>query len=82
MKLRSSEIRRARPLLGTLVEIGAAGTNAAVAIEAAFYEIETIHRLMSFHEVHSDVSRINHAAPGEFSASIAAPTKCSVVRNG
>jgi thiamine biosynthesis lipoprotein len=52
-------------LLGTLVEIGAVGANAAVAIEAAFREIETIHRLMSFHEENSDVSRINHAAPGE-----------------
>jgi len=65
MKSRSSEIRRARPWLGTLVEIGAAGANAAAGIEAAFCEIETIHRLMSFHEVNSDVSRINRAAPGE-----------------
>ena len=65
MKLRSSEIRRARPLLGTLVEIGAVGANAAAGIEAAFREIETIHRLMSFHEENSDVSRINRAAPGE-----------------
>jgi FAD:protein FMN transferase len=62
MKSRSSEIRRARPLLGTLVEIGAVGANAAKGIEAAFREIETIHRLMSFHEQDSDVSRINRAA--------------------
>jgi FAD:protein FMN transferase len=65
MKSRSSEIRRARPLLGTLVEIGAAGANAAIGIEAAFQEIETIHRLMSFHEADSDVSRINRASAGE-----------------
>ncbi len=65
MKSRSSEIRRARPLLGTLVEIGAVGANASVGIEAAFREIETIHRLMSFHEENSDVSHINRAAPGE-----------------
>ncbi|HEY7168746.1 MAG TPA: FAD:protein FMN transferase [Candidatus Binatia bacterium] len=65
MKSRSSEIRRARPLLGTLVEIGAEGANAAAGIEAAFGEIETIHRLMSFHEENSDVSRINRARPGE-----------------
>ena len=65
MKSRSSEIRRARPLLGTLVEIGAAGANAVAGIAAAFHEIDTIHRLMSFHEANSDVSRINRAVPGE-----------------
>jgi FAD:protein FMN transferase len=65
MKSRSSEIRRARPLLGTLVEIGAVGPDAAAAIEAAFGEIETVHRLMSFHEEKSDVSRVNRAMPGE-----------------
>jgi thiamine biosynthesis lipoprotein len=65
MKSHSSEIRRARPLLGTLVEIGAVGPNAAAGIDAAFHEVETIHRLMSFHDANSDVSRINRAAPGE-----------------
>jgi len=58
---RSSEVRRARPLLGTLVEIAASGAGAAVAVEAAFREIEAVHRLMSFHEPGSDVSRINRA---------------------
>jgi thiamine biosynthesis lipoprotein len=64
--------RRARPLLGTLVEIdiddgGNAAANAAfnatsiAAFEAAFARIALIHRLMSFHEAHSDVSRINLA---------------------
>ena len=61
MKSLSSEIRRARPLLGTLVEIGAAGEHAAVAIEAAFREIEIIHRLMSFHETDSDIARLYRA---------------------
>ena len=65
MKSRLNEIRRARPLLGTLVEIGAAGTKAAAGIEAAFREIEAIHRLMSFHEAESDVSHINRASPEE-----------------
>ena len=65
MKLRSNEIRRARPLLGTLVEIGAVGANAAAGVEAAFREIATVHQLMSFHEENSDVSRFNRAAPGE-----------------
>ena len=61
MKSLSNEIRRARPLLGTLVEIGAAGENAVPAIEAAFREIEIIHRLMSFHETDSDIARLNRA---------------------
>jgi thiamine biosynthesis lipoprotein len=61
MKSLSNEIRRARPLLGTFVEIGAVGENAALAIEAAFREIEVIHRLMSFHETHSDIARLNRA---------------------
>jgi FAD:protein FMN transferase len=61
MKSLSNEIRRARPLLGTLVEIGAAGEHAAPAIEAAFREIEIIHRLMSFHEIDSDIARLNRA---------------------
>ncbi|MGE5220637.1 MAG: FAD:protein FMN transferase [Chloroflexota bacterium] len=65
MKSRSNEIRRARPLLGTLVEIGAVGANAAAGVDAAFREIEIIHRLMSFHEENSDVSHINRAAPGK-----------------
>lgn len=54
-------MRRARPLLGTIVEIQAGG-NAAVsakAISAAFAAVEKVHRLMSFHEPQSDVSRLN-----------------------
>jgi thiamine biosynthesis lipoprotein len=54
---------RARPLLGTFVEINAAGPPAAV--EAAFAIIQDVHRLMSFHEKGSDVSRINMARAGE-----------------
>ncbi|HEY7216767.1 MAG TPA: FAD:protein FMN transferase [Candidatus Binatia bacterium] len=65
MKSRSNEIRRARPLLGTLVEIGAVGANAVAGIDAAFREIAAVHQLMSFHEKDSDVSRLNRAAPGE-----------------
>jgi thiamine biosynthesis lipoprotein len=55
--------RRVRPLLGTLVEIAAAGPLAAV--DAAFGAVLEVHRLMSFHEVESDVSRINMARPRE-----------------
>lgn len=53
--------RRARPLLGTLVEIGARGPDAPAAVEAAFTRVHEVHRLMSFHDAGSDVSRINRA---------------------
>jgi FAD:protein FMN transferase len=59
------EVRRCRPLLGTFVEIQAFGTNAAElddAIEAAFLAIAQVHRLMSFHDPESDVSRMNRDA--------------------
>jgi thiamine biosynthesis lipoprotein len=65
MKPPSSEVARARPLLGTLVEITIGAGEAGHAIDAAFEEIALIHRLMSFHETASDVSRLNHSAPGE-----------------
>src|SRR5229473_3099583 len=58
-------IRRARPLLGTFVEIAVAGQTfdaAEAAVEAAFAAIATVHRLMSFHEADSDVSRLNRGA--------------------
>jgi thiamine biosynthesis lipoprotein len=61
-------IRRARPLLGTLVEIQVEACDAAGAhraIDAAFGEIAAVHRLMSFHEAGSDVTRYNRARPGE-----------------
>jgi FAD:protein FMN transferase len=57
--------RRARALLGTIVEIAAAGPPAVAAVDAAFDAIQDVHRLMSFHEVGSDVSRINNARAGE-----------------
>jgi thiamine biosynthesis lipoprotein len=59
------EIRRCRPLLGTFVEIGASSSKAqdlARGIEAAFLAVEGVHRLMSFHEPESDVSRMNRDA--------------------
>jgi thiamine biosynthesis lipoprotein len=65
--------RRAKPLLGTLVEISvkmagidmdAETSRADRAIDAAFSEIATIHHLMSFHEPQSDVARINRAETG------------------
>jgi thiamine biosynthesis lipoprotein len=55
---------RARPLLGTLVEIGARGASAQAvddAVERAFAAVQTIHDLMSYHDPASDVSRLNRA---------------------
>jgi thiamine biosynthesis lipoprotein len=65
MATTSASIRRARPLLGTFVEIAVAqapfpGMEATV--EAAFAAVAAVHRLMSFHEADSDVSRLNRSA--------------------
>ena len=60
--------RRAQPWLGTLVEITIADTlgdaDLNLAFGCAFDAIAAVHRLMSFHDPDSDVSRINRAAPG------------------
>ena len=58
-------IERARPLLGTVVAVrvrGAAPRTADRAIDQAFAAILEIHRLMSFQESGSDVSRLNREA--------------------
>jgi thiamine biosynthesis lipoprotein len=58
-------IERAQPWLGTLVSVRVEGlpeTEAHSAIDAAFAEIAAVHRLMSFHDAGSDVSRLNHEA--------------------
>jgi thiamine biosynthesis lipoprotein len=61
MRSRSSiEIRRCRPLLGTLVDIACQGSPDDIA--RAFAAIENVHRLMSFHDPTSDVGRINRHA--------------------
>lgn len=59
------EIRRCRPLLGTFVEIAARGKDSAAlerGIDAAFAAVAEVHRLMSFHDPASDVSRMNRDA--------------------
>ena len=59
------EIRRSRPLLGTLVEVRATAATLAKAekaVRAAFAAIERVHRLMSFHDSESDVGRLNRTA--------------------
>lgn len=55
--------RRAQPWLGTLVDIMADGGPSA--IDGAFAEVALVHRLMSFHDPASDVSRLNRAGEGE-----------------
>ena len=64
MKSVSNKVVRARPLLGTFVEITASGRGSAeleTAIEAAFDVVAQVHGLMSFHDPDSDVSRLNSA---------------------
>lgn len=59
---RSAELRRARPLLGTLVEVRAAApipAKAERAVQAAFAAIERVQALMSFHDPASELSRLN-----------------------
>jgi thiamine biosynthesis lipoprotein len=60
-------MRRAQPWLGTLVEITIADAlddaDLHLAFDRAFEAIAATHRLMSFHDPDSDVSRINRAAP-------------------
>lgn len=61
-------ITRARPLLGTFVEIWAEDASpdrAEEAIRAAFEEIARVQSLLSYHDSESLLSRINRAAVGE-----------------
>ena len=60
-------VRRARPSLGTLVEMrveAMAEADARRALDAAFAAIEKVHGLMSFHEANSDLSRLHRARVG------------------
>ncbi len=59
------ERRRACPLLGTLVEITAQGTSEVdlmSAMSRGFAAAARVQRLMSFHDRHSDVGRLNRLA--------------------
>ncbi len=61
----SRPVERCRPHLGTFVRVRVNGLepeHANAAIDAAYEEIAHIHRLMSFHEAQSDVSRLNREA--------------------
>lgn len=57
-------IERAKPLFGTIVRVRvSAGQDpiAGQAVSAAFDAMRDVHRLMSFHDETSDVSRLNRA---------------------
>lgn len=56
--------RRARPWLGTLVDVLAEGADAEAAVAAAFDEIAAVHALLSFHAPGSELQAINRAVPG------------------
>jgi len=60
-------MRRARPLLGTIVSIEVSDTSAAaaLAVETAFQHIATVHCAMSFHEPASDLRALARACAGE-----------------
>lgn len=64
MSVSDNLVRRARPWLGTIVEIGVLNGNDTV-IEAGFAEIARIHRLMSFHEEASDLTKLRASQPNE-----------------
>jgi FAD:protein FMN transferase len=68
MEAAHANVRRARPLLGTFVEIAVADESpdaTEAAVEAAFSAVAKVHRLMSFHETDSDVSRLNRGAASD-----------------
>jgi thiamine biosynthesis lipoprotein len=61
----TSTLRRARPLLGTIVEVVVdteSGTLGHAAIDRAFETISVIQKRMSFHDPSSAVSRLNREA--------------------
>ena len=65
MSSRSSDLRRARPLLGTIVEVVVGGAPRAVlhrGVDAAFRAVSRVHDLMSFHDPESELSRLNREA--------------------
>jgi FAD:protein FMN transferase len=65
MRSPSRHRRRARPWLGTLVDItldAADDTRAEAAFEAAFEAVALVHRLMSAHDAASDIRLLSEAA--------------------
>ena len=60
----TSGVRRARPLLGTLVEVSAWGDGPVCrgAVEGAFRAVARVQELMSVHDQDSELSRVNREA--------------------
>lgn len=62
----AAEVRRARPLLGTLVEISVAAALSPAclhaAVDAAFAAVQRVQALMSFHDPASELSALNREA--------------------
>lgn len=58
------DVIRARPLLGTLVQIQASGPVSRIqhAVDLAFAAIEHVQRLMSYHDPDSELSKLNREA--------------------
>lgn len=64
MNLSLNTYRRAKSLLGTLVEISVRAETPSVAnesIDAAFARMTEVHQRLSFHDETSDLSRVNEA---------------------
>ena len=62
-----TSVRRARPLLGTLVEIQATADGLSrvhAAIDTAFEQVALVHRLMSRQDPDSELSRLNRSGAG------------------
>ena len=61
-----NQVRRARPLLGTLTQISAqaplATADLHAALDAAFADVALVHALMSWHDADSELSRLNRCA--------------------
>jgi thiamine biosynthesis lipoprotein len=60
----TAQIIRARPLLGTLVQIQATGPAPTIngAVDCAFAAVEHVQRLMSYHDPASELSMLNREA--------------------
>ena len=62
-------LKRAKPLLGTLVELACIAENTGASIDAselAFAAVARVHGLMSRHEHGSELSAFNRLAPGSW----------------
>ena len=63
---KGNSVHRARPLLGTMVDIRAGGRASRarlnLAVDQAFAAIEQVQRLMSYHDPASELSRLNRDA--------------------